>query len=389
MLAVLLALAFAPQPASPELAKGFDHFFNVEYEEALAIFRKVAVAKPDDAQHHNHVANAILYRAMLKAGALESELVSGSNPFLRREKMNPSPSEEAEFDAAIAKALEKAETRLSQSPRDANALYALGVTHALRANYNFLVRKAWYDALKDSTLARKQAQLALEADPEYMDARIIIGLPDYVVGSLSWGYKFLGLLAGIRGDREAGIQTLQQVAAQGVNNRADAQVLLAAIYRRESQAGRAVPLLEGLIKSYPRNYLFRLELAQMQADLGEREKAIEIMNQVVDLQRSQSPGFARILPEKLAYLRGNLHFWFDEYDLAVSDLTRALNARQELDLNTGLLACLRLGQTYDLLGTRSSAQKAYQSCRLLAPESEIGRECQRYLNRSYKRSRIE
>jgi len=388
MLPLLAVLAFAPAPLTPVVVRGFDHFYNLEYSEALAIFRKAGEANPADPQIDNHIAHAILYNAMLKAGALESELVSGSNAFLRRERMNPTAEEQASFDNAIAAGFRKAQARITANPRDAAAQDSIAVTYGLRANYNFLVRKAWLDSLKDFTASRRHAQLAVDADPGFTDTKILLGLHDYVVGSLSWSYKLLGFLAGIRGDREGGIRIVEEVSAKGLNNRNDAKILLAAIYRREKQSAKAVPLLEGLIAAFPRNYLFRLELAQMLGDLGEREKAIATIDAVADLQRRQAPGFTKIQAVKIAYLKGNLLFWFDEYDKAIPELERAVAARDRIDLNTGLAACLRLGQTLDLMNRHREAIAAYQLGVALAPDSEIAKECQRYANRQYKRNRI-
>ena len=389
MVPLLVALAFAPLPLTPDLLRGFDHFYNLEYAEALAVFRHAAAVDPSDPQRFNHIAQAVLYSAMLKAGALESELVSGTNPFFRRERMNPTAQEQSDFDSAIQTAFSKAQAQLNSKPGDPAALYSLAVTYGLRANYNFLVRKAWLDSLRDSTAARKHAQLALNADASYSDAKIILGLHDYIVGSLSWTYKMLGFLAGIRGDLDGGIRTLEEVAAKGFNNRADAKILLAAIYRREKRAAQAVPLLEGMIAAYPRNYLFRLELAQMLGDLGDREKAIATIDAVASLQRRQAPGYTRIQGEKIAFLKGNLLFWFDEYEKAIPELQRAVKHREQLDLNTGLLACLRLGQTLDLLDRHAEAVEAYKLGIALSPASDFAKECSRYADRKYKRKRIE
>lgn len=386
---VALTLVLAPVPLAPDVLRGFDLFYNLEYPEALAVFRKIAAQSKADPQPDNHIAQAVLYSAMLKAGALESELVSGSNAFLRRERMNPTADEQAAFDTAVASAFQKAEARLAANPKDAAAHDSIAVTYGLRANYNFLVRKAWLDSLRDFTAARKHAQLAVDIDPSRIDTKIILGLHDYVVGSLSWTYKMLGFLAGVRGDKDGGIRMIEEVAEKGLNNRTDARVLLAAVYRRERHSAKAVPMLEGLIAEYPRNYLFRLELAQMYGDLGEREKALATIDAVADLQRRQAPGFTRLQSEKIAYLKGNLLFWFDEYDKAILSLQKAVDSREKMDLNTGIYACLRLGQTYDQMNRHDEATRAYQAGAALAPDSDLGRECQRYISRPYKRNRIE
>ena len=54
-------------------------------------------AHPEDPQMFNHVAQGILYREMLRSGALESQLVSGNNPFLRRPKMEISDKDKQRF----------------------------------------------------------------------------------------------------------------------------------------------------------------------------------------------------------------------------------------------------------------------------------------------------
>lgn len=381
-------MLYAPPTIPADLIRAFDHCYNLEYAEALVIFRHAAEADPGDPQRANYIAQAVLYNAMLKAGALESELVSGTNPFLRRERMNPTSEEQADFDSAINTAFTKAQAQLSSKPNDAVALYSLAITHGLRANYNFLVRKAWLDALKDSTASRKFAQRSLDADPTFIDAKIILGLHDYIVGSLSWTFKAMGFLAGIRGDREGGIRTLEAVAATGVNNRIDAKILLAAIYRREKRPAKAAPLLEGMIAAYPRNYIFRLELAQMLSDLGDRQKSLATLDNVAKLHASNAPGFTRIQPEKIAFLKGNLLFWFDEYEKAIPELQSAVRNREKLDLNTGLLACLRLGQTLDLLNRHPEAVDAYKQGIALSPDSDFAKECSRYTKRPYKRKRI-
>ena len=84
-----------------------------------------------------------------------------------------------------------------------------------------------------------------------VDARLIQGVHDYVVGSLPWHIKLVGFLAGFRGDKQEGIRTLEEVAARGDQNRVDAEVLLCAIYRRERLPRKAVPLLEASGAGFP------------------------------------------------------------------------------------------------------------------------------------------
>lgn len=387
-MALLLPVALMAASAvreDPRTAAGFDHFYNLEYDQAIAEFRRLVTLDPGNPSFHNHVAQAVLYREMLRGGALESELVTGNNPFLGREKLATSAEADREFHASLNRALQLAEATLANDPNDGAALYALGVSHALRANYNFLVRKAWMDSLKDATAARKAHSRIVELHPEDIDARLLPGLHDYVVGSLPFHMKILGFLAGAHGDRESGIETLQLVAQKGSANRHDAQVLLAAIYRREKKSEAALSLLKEVIERFPRNYLFRLETVQMYSDLGQKEPALAALAKIQELKQAGTPGFAALPMEKIHYYRGNLLFWYDDLDRALEEMQKATSRPQALDRHTSLLAWMRLGQINDMKGRHKEAVSAYKQAMAVAPDSDIGKEARRYISSPYKR----
>ena len=390
VLLVLLLVAFSTMSAAPTYsldstsAKAFEHFYNLEYDQSIAEFKKLVAVDGSNPNVHNHVAQAVLYREMLRGGALESELVSGTNPFVAREKLTTSAEAEREFNESIARAMEIGLARTQKNPSDVQALYALGVSYGLRANYNFLVRKAWIDSLRDATAARKAHNRVVELDPTMVDARLVQGLHDYIVGSLPFHIKMLGFVAGFRGDREAGIKTLQLVAEKGNVNRYDAQVLLAVIYRREKKSEQALPLLNGLIARFPRNYLFRLETVQMYSDLGQKEQALTALDKIEQLKRSGAAGFATLPLEKVFYYRGNLLFWYKDTDAALEQIKKAVGHRESLDRHTSLMAWMRLGQLNDVKGSRQDAIAAYQKAVAVAPESDVAKECRRYLSSPFK-----
>jgi len=281
--------------------------------------------------------------------------------------------------------MELCQARLKQDPRDTKALYALGVAHGFRANYNFLVRKAWRDALRDATTARKLHNRVSELDPAVIDARLVQGVHDYVVGSLPLVWKLLGFLVGYRGDKDQGIRSLELVAEKGVLNREDSKILLCAVYRREKRSQKAVPLLEELIRRFPRNYLLSLELAQMHSDLGDQIKALEALDRLKVIKESGAPGLTRLPRERLWYAEGNIQFWYNDLDAALENMKKATAGAEALGLNTGVLAWMRLGQLHDLKGQRQTALEAYRRAIAFAPASEAAAESRRYLSTPYRR----
>jgi len=382
-LSILLPTMAAAQDSSVDA--GFQHFYNLEYDEALANFRADAAKNPNSPEALNHVAQTILYREMFRTGTLETQMVTGNNPFLRRAEMKIGAADDKEFLDSLSRAISLSEARLQQSPDDVNALYAQGVSYGLRSNYHFLVHKAWIDALRDATTARKAHNRVTVLDPSNVDARLMQGVYDYIIGSLPPLWRTLGFIAGYVGDRNRGIDTLRTVADQGKSDRTDAAVILCAILRRERRPKETVPYILDLIQKYPRNYLLRLELVQMYGEFGEKDKALAVISQVDQLKQTRANGYDRVPEETILYKRGNLLFWYNDLDRALADIKEVTAKAATLDLNTGVYAWLRLGQIYDLKGNRKEAVRAYNQTMVFAPGSDAANEALNYALTRYKR----
>ena len=383
---ILVAAAIgAPLIGQDVVDRGFDHFYNLEYDEALSDFRQASAQYQDAPDLHNHVAQTLVFREMFRDGALESELVSGNNSLLRRPKLNPTPEIEREFLSEVARAMALSEARLKKNPNDTGALYALGISYGLRANYYWVVKKAWRESLSDATAARRQHNRIVELEPENVDARLVQGLHDYIVGSLPAVYRMLGFLAGIRGDREKGIQTIRYVASNGRLNRVDAEIFLCALYRRENRPIEAVPLINDLIRRFPRNFLLRLELSQMYSVAGDGSRALAALDELKRLKTGRASGLDRLSWEKIYYQEGTIQFWYRDLDHALENLKRVTASSDEVDLNTGAFAYLRIGQIYDMTQRRMMAVEAYRRCIAYAPDAVAAHESRKYLSAPYRR----
>ena len=372
-------LAFTPDNA------GFEHFYNNEFDQAITYFEQQLKAHPGNPNNYNYLAQSILYQEMLRDGALESQLVTGNNPFLRRPKMEITAADKQQFNQCIDESLKLSEAQLQKNPRDIAALYPLGVAHALRANYLFLVEKAWLDSLKEATAARKANEEILAIDPKSVDAHLILGLDEYIVAGLPFYLRAVGAMGGFHGNKEAGLHDLELVAEDGVRNRVDAEILLAVLYRREHCPRKAIPLLRDLARRFPRNYLFPLEEIQMYSDAGDEQAALQIIAQVEAARQSGTPGYAGLPQAKLCYIRGNMLFWYRDLVPALTDLKQATQKADELDLSTAVLAWLRLGQVYDLRGDHADARQAYREAAKVAPKSPAAAEAKSYISNPYHR----
>jgi len=369
----------------PLVQSGYDHFYNLEYDQAIADFERAIAANPSDPELHNHLAQAIVFQEMFRDGALESELVSGTNSFLRRPKLNPSAATEKRFLDEVARAISLAEARLRANPNDTSAMYALGISYGLRSDYYWVVKKAWHDSLKDATAARRQHNRISELDPANVDARLVQGLHDYIVGSLPWHWRMLGFLVGIHGDKAKGIRTVQQVARDGKDNKLDAEIFLCALYRRENETRLAVPLVQDLVHRFPRNYLLRLELSQMYSMAGDKTGALQAVSDLASLKTRHAPGYDRVPWEKIYFQEGTIEFWYNDLDRALDDMKKVTAHAEDVDLNTGVYAYLRMGQIYDLTRHRQEALDAYRKAVAYAPDADAAQESRKYLSTPYHR----
>jgi tetratricopeptide (TPR) repeat protein len=368
--------------------QGFEGFYNLDYTDAVGNFEKALALDSSNPELHNHLAQALLYGELYRDGALDSQLVTGNNSFVRRARMEPPAGLEKKFFGEIDAALRECQRQLAANPRDTRLLHAMAVAYGLRANWGFLVRKTWMASLSDSSKAHKYDMQVTAIDPSNYDARLVQGIYDYIVGSLPWSMRALGFVAGFHGDKARGIATIEEVAHKGKDNRIDAEIILCALYRREGEAQRAIPMVKSLIEEFPRNYLMRLELAQMEAAAGRRKDALDTLERVALMKQQNAPGYSRIPEEKIDYETGNLQFWFNDLDNALRNLQKATatpDKLKELDLNTGVLALMRQGQIYDLRLRHDLAVKAYQQAIHLAPEAEAAREAEHYMRNPYRR----
>jgi tetratricopeptide (TPR) repeat protein len=291
------------------------------------------------------------------------------------------------FLSEVRKAMDLAQARIAANPRDAAALYSMGISYGLRSNYFFLVEKSWKRSLDDATSARKLHNKVSEIDPSNVDARLVQGLHDYLVGSLPLGWRMVGFLVGFHGDKAKGVRTIQDVAAHGTINRVDAEIFLCALYRRERRPREAIPLLDDLLIRFPRNFLLRFEQAEMYGAIGDKNNALGAMEKVSDLKRGNAPGYARVPWEKIWYEMGNIEFWYNDFPQALANLKKVTSSKEELDLNTGALAWLRTGQIYDMTKQRPLALEAYRKAIAFAPEADAARQSRGYLSTPYKRDR--
>ena len=247
----------------PELDAGFHLLYELKPEEARKQFDAWQKSHPEDPLGSASMAASYLFEECYRQGILTSEFFLDNKRFLGKIPLNPDPKLRAAFFAAGKQAQDLAELRLKTNPDDTNALFAITLSVGMEADYASLIDKQQLDSLKMIGEADKYAKKLLVIAPDAADAYLTLGTANYVIGSLPRLKRFFLGLAGIHGNKKAGIKQLEIAADHGHYLRPFAKILLAMVALREKKPEVARAQLNELVAEFPGNPLFANELAKL------------------------------------------------------------------------------------------------------------------------------
>jgi len=367
-------------PRDPQTETAYDHFYNMDYDRATQEFEKIVEKRPNDAFALNHLLTSILMHDLYNTGAMNTGDYANDS-FIGRA---PRPTDQKVKDR-IKQLVERAtaleEQQLKANPKDVDALYSRGVTRAQFAVYTGLVERAWFSALRNAVGARHDHERVLELDPNYSDAKMVVGTHNYVVGNLPWSVKMAAALAGLSGSKEKGLDYLRQVAKTEGENAVDAKVILSLFLRREHKYDEALGYMQDLSAKYPRNHLFTTEVANLLRAAGKLKESEAVYRKVMQNGREGK--------------YGNLH-----YEVAAVGLGELLRSQSDIagaaaaydsanespnpDPDVLQKANLGAGEMYDLLHKRDLAMKKYET--VLAGNGNTGPAdlARRYIKDAYR-----
>ena len=239
--------------------EGYEALYNLDYEGARKRFREMLQLAPDDPSGPQCFAASLWVEQLNQSWELKATLYS--TKAYTEGKRKADPAQVAEFRKWIKQTKTLAEARLRQNPRDLDALYFLGAAEGLDAAYAAAVEKKYRSALKSGSDAVERHKEVLKLAPDFRDAELTIGLQNYIVGSLPLPLKMIAGTMGVRGSKKRGLETLERVSVEGRWARDLARVLLVDLYKREKRWKDAVATARVLSERYPRNYLFKLQMA--------------------------------------------------------------------------------------------------------------------------------
>jgi hypothetical protein len=376
--------------------EGFGALYNLDYAGAQARFREMAKAFPDHPAGPQFLAAALWLRTLNESRRLQASLYN-TEGFYKEKDDKADPKAVAEFRELTRQAKALCEARLERNANDAEALYYLGAVEGLKAAWAAMVERSFMSALGNGSDSVKRHRQVVKLDPNFHDAKITIGMYDYVVGGLPLPVKIVAAVGGYRGSKKRGLATLEQVAREGVWAREDARVLLIALMKREGRFRDAHRYAAELASAYPRNYLFKMEAA----DALVSQAALDRATAPEAAKKTEAEAFAifesllapraaaggpRVPLDLVRYSYGDALFVAGEPARAAKEFLAAAAAPGAEDA-LATRSLLRAAQSLDLAGRRDEALAQYKAVLARPNVYDSHEEARRGLKEPFKPSR--
>ncbi len=246
-----------------------------------------------------------------------------------------------------------------------------------------MIEHAWFSALRNAVGARHDHERVLELDPHNLDAKLVVGAHNYVVGSLPWGVKAASSMVGLGGSKEKGLEYLHETAAGNSETSIDAKIVLVVFLRRERRLDEALQILRSLEPQYPHNVLFVLEDGNLLRAKGQSEQAEAVYRRV--WQDGRNGKYAGLSYEISAVALGDLLRSRKNYAGAAAAYEQ-VGEIQKPDPEAAQKAALGAGEMYDLLKNRDLALKKYQAAIAFDSSSHLAETARKWIKVPYSGS---
>jgi hypothetical protein len=248
----------------PELKAGYGQLYEQKFPEGREKFTAWAAQNPENPFGQVSLAASYLFEEFNYQGVLTSEFFMDDDKFLNGIKGKPNAGRMKEFLAALGRTRELAEAKRRKNPKDPEALFALTLASGMESDADSILFKKQLDGLKRMKEANEFAKRLLAERPDVYDAWVAPGSANYIIGSLSVGFRMMLWFGGIHGDKKLGMELVGRTAEKGRYLEPFAKILLALAARREKQNALAEKLLKSLTEEYPESPLFAAEYAKVQ-----------------------------------------------------------------------------------------------------------------------------
>lgn len=362
--------------------------YSLNHDAAEELARRLEADLPAEPLGPALHARVLWSRQLAAQRALSIERLSHSDFFSAGRTLQVAPSAELEeqFRQATGRAIAKAQARIDADPKDWAARHTLGLAYQHLAAFEFSVKRRWWAAYRTGEAMFETERAVAEAEPGFPDAQFASGVSQYLADALPAGVKLFAVLFGLRGNRAAGLQKLENVAREGILNADDARTILALLYARDKDYERSAAKLRELMAAYPDNYLVVLELGGVFLQARRYDDALHLYRGLLARAGRPVPGYRPLAEATVLNRLGVACRMKGSVEESVTWFERSLAAQPDPGLIRSV-AQLELGRSLDLSKKRNAALEQYRAV-LAAPDiAGCHREARALLSRPYREER--
>ena len=294
ILVAVLALLFAGPVASaqnnlhtdplnldPAVREAYQHFYNLDYDGAMTRFQKVLDAHPQDAMAVDYVLLCLAFRELYHQDLLDTTLYAHEGFLTSKRVAVEDPAVRAQIENLVNQAVSLSEQRLRTNSKDKDAYFTRGYARAIHAAYIGMADHSFVSGLHQALQAKSDHQKVLQLDPQYADAKMVIGIQEFSVASLPTFLRLAAGMFGQSGSKADGLRLLKECADQGTVTAVESRTAMTIFLRHDARYPEALAVQHGLAAEFPHDYLFRLEEANLTKDMGAGPHAIDVYKSVI------------------------------------------------------------------------------------------------------------
>ena len=365
--------------------KGFDHVYNLDYEEARAAFENLRQQYPRHPGPPLYLALTLWQRELFRRQDLGLDRLAAPESFMQATGRQMPAEDRNAFLRYIGESQAFSRAILKEKPADRDARYFLGAAHAALAGFALTIDHDKRETFRQGRQAYLYHLRIVMEQPDYYDAYVTLGLYEYVVANLPWYVKWIAEVAGYKGTQERSFKYLRDAATKSRFASVNARSLLVVLCLREKLYDEALENAHFLHRQYPRNFQLHLNVARILTEMKRPDQAADEYMHIIEQAEAGTANYQKMPLGVLRYNVGKALMSMDRLELAQRLFTAVIEDPTSPERERAL-SHLCLAQVLDLRGNRQQAVANYQQVLSAANFEGSHSAAEGYLKKAYRRA---
>jgi len=238
------------------------HTYNEEFDQAKKLSQEQIKLNPNSTKYYYYLINTKIMEYYQKVAELDPEKRDAGRKILNKEIIDYCESIIDKFDSDKLNTEDK---------------FYYGTIYAYLGRV-YGIDGSWWSAFKSGKKSKNIMEEVLEADPQFYDAYLILGMLNYYADRLSGVTGFVAGILGFSGDREKGLYQLRTAYDKGKLTFGQSALTLIEVYASlEGNEYASLNYFENFLNHFPQNKRTLNTYCQILMNIGDLKKAETII----------------------------------------------------------------------------------------------------------------